>query len=194
MMRSRLLLPLLLALASCATANPVATASAPGLKRADLESYLPLAVGNEWRFRTTNDDRGGAVVIRIEGVERGFHVDNMGGRFRFDGEGLRDEERYLILLPLEAGHRWESRLAGGAVERYEIVATDEAVEVPAGTFTGALVVRATTRVDPSTELEREWTWVRGVGPVRIAAAAVRKDGRIPQPGLELEAFVPAQRR
>jgi len=193
MMPARLLLPLAFALASCATANPIATASSPGLESAELASFLPLAVGNEWRFRTTDDDRGGAVVIRIEGVERGFHVDNLGGRFRFDAEGLRDQERYLILLPLEAGHRWESRLASGAVEKYEIVSTDETVRVPAGTFSSALVVRATTRVDPSTELEREWTWVRGVGPVRIAAAAVRKDARIPQPGLELEAFVPAPR-
>jgi len=187
----RLLLPLVLALASCATANPVSTAMSPGLERDDLRSFLPLAVGNEWRFRTTDDNRGGSVVIRIEGVEGGFHVDNLGGRFRFDAEGLRDAERYLILAPVEEGHRWESRLASGAVEKYEIVSVDETVQVPAGTFRGGLVVRATTRVDPSTELEREWTWVRGVGPVRVTAAAVRKEGRIAQPGLELEAFVPA---
>ncbi|HEY0840664.1 MAG TPA: hypothetical protein VGD74_10800 [Vulgatibacter sp.] len=177
---------------ACATPGPVSTAASPGLDGGDLRSLLPLAVGNEWRFRTIGDDRGGQVVVRIEKEEGGFHVDNLGGAFRFDAEGLRDRERYLVLLPLEEGHRWESRLEGGVVERYEIVDVEATVEVPAGTFRRAVVVRATTRLDDSTEMEREWTWARGVGPVRTTATVIRRGERFPQPGLELEAFVPAK--
>ncbi len=190
-MRSPALLTAIAALVitGCASPGGVGVASSPGLIAETATSYFPLAVGNRWTYLTQVGDRQERNDIRIEKREGGFYEDNRGGRLRFDVEGLRDEARYLIHLPLQAGHRWESRVPGGAVERYEILTTDAVIEVPAGRFQGVLLIRAKTRVDPRTELEREWAYARGVGLLRIETTAV-VDGkqRVGQPTIELGEF------
>lgn len=160
-----------------------------GETSAELAIYFPLAVGHSWTYRSTVGGKESLREVQIQALEGGFYRDNHGGSLRFDGEGLRDEQRYLVLSPLSVGNRWEAQLPGGIVERYELIADDAVVEVPAGRFEGVLQVRATSQVDPRTKLELEWSWARGVGLVRLRTTAVL-DGsaRIPQPSQELASF------
>ena len=156
-----------------APAGPIASAAAP--RPAD---FFPLAVGNEWVYvdRSPALPAGGAApqrVVRI--VERsadGFFRDSERGELRADADCLRDRQRRLLCAPIRAGNGWVSVTGVSATERYEIVAVDERVETPAGTFAGCVRVRAHLRAGPSAENVLELTYAPGVGPVRIETFAV----------------------
>jgi len=181
------LLASLLLLGACASAQRPAPAASGAA--ADVARYVPLAVGNRWTYQARLGGRVERNVVRIEERRGGFFRDNQNGALAFDGEGVRDENRYLILGPVVRGQTWESLLEGGVRERYEIVDTAATVRVPAGSFEQVLVVRATTPADPQRSLEVEWAWAPDVGLVRMSSAVVGKDGqRIPQAELELLSF------
>jgi len=190
-MRPSLVLLVALGAAGCASAPPAPSpaAAARAAPQPDVARYFPLAVGNTWTYQTRVGGRVERNTVRIESRQAGFFRDNQRGALAFDGEGVRDERRYLILGPLEPGRKWESRLEDGRTERYEIVATGAQVQVPAGRFDDALVVRGTTPLDPATLLEIEWSYAPGVGLVRMESTAV-VDGRerIPQALMELLSF------
>jgi len=173
-------------LSACASAPSPTPVRDHGI---DAARYLPLAVGNRWTYVVEVGGQVQEKELVIESEREGYHRDNHGGGLRVDSEGIRDEDRYLLLGPIEVGQRWESRLAGGGVERYEIIATDAVVEVPAGRFEEVIQVRGETRLDPQTELEVEWSWAPGVGIIRIRTTAIAGEGeRIPQPTVSLQGF------
>jgi hypothetical protein len=184
-----------LPLLALAAALAIGCASAPAPKPAPdaapaqqpaVARYFPLAVGNSWTYQTRFGGKVERNTVRIVEKEGRFFRDNQRGALAFDGEGLRDERRYLILGPIEPGRSWESRLDDGKVERYEIVATDATVAVPAGRFEDVLIVRGITPVDAATNLEIEWAYAPGVGLVRmVSTAVVGGQERIPQAEIEL---------
>jgi hypothetical protein len=181
---------LVVALATgCASAPIADTPAAAHERQPAVARYFPLAVGNTWTYQTRFGGKVERNTVRIESKEGRFFRDNQRGALAFDGEGLRDERRYLILGPLEPGRAWESRLEDGKTERYEIVRTDATVQVPAGRFDDVLVVRGITPVDAATNLEIEWSYAPGVGLVRMASTAVVGGReRLPQAEIELLSF------
>lgn len=179
-----------LTLAGCASTRSASQTSAvPAASGSAVARYMPLAVGNHWTYVVRTDRMNAIRTVRILERRGGFYRDDQGGAFAFDGEGLRDERRYLILAPLAEGHRWESLLEGGRRERYEIVETDGRVTVPAGTFEEVLVVRATSPQGDGTTLEVEWSWAPGVGLIRLRSTAILAGGeRVPQAEFELSDY------
>ena len=177
-------------LGACASAQrPAPPPADAAAVYADVARYFPLAVGNRWTYQARLGGRVERSTVRIEEKQGGFFRDNRNGALAFDGEGVRDRDRYLILGPVEPGRTWESLLEDGRRERYEIVQTGATVQVPAGTFERVLVVRATTAADPRSSLEVEWAYAPGVGLVRMASTVISGDGaRIPQAELELLSF------
>lgn len=177
-------------LAACAAERPVPTepAATAASAAAEIAAFVPLAVGNRWTYVTRFADKVERNTVQIEREEGGFFRDNQRGALSFDGEGLRDEQRYLILGPLRAGRSWESLLPGGKRERYEILRTDATVEVPAGRFERVLLVRGVSPIDAGTDLEVEWAWAPGVGLIRMETTARIGKERTPQARIELESF------
>jgi hypothetical protein len=176
-------------LASCASGPAPVPATTPASAYADVARFFPLAVGNSWTYQSRLGHQVERSTVRIEQKQGAFFHDNQRGTLAFDGEGLRDQRRYLILGPIEAGRSWESLLENGQRERYEIVQTGATAVVPAGTFEDALVVRGTTPMDPTTSLQVEWTYAPDVGLVRMTSAVLvaRKDP-VPQAEVELLSF------
>lgn len=174
----------------CASAPAARTAPAAAAHpQPEVARYFPLAVGNSWTYQTRFGGKVERNTVRIESKAGGFFHDNQRGRLAFDGEGLRDERRYLILGPIEPGRSWESRLEDGRTERYEIVQTDASVQVPAGRFGDVLVVRGTTPVDAATTLQIEWSYAPDVGLVRMeSTAVVGGQERIPQAEIDLLSY------
>jgi hypothetical protein len=180
-------LPLVAVLAACATAG-VAPAPRPAPPPSPVATYFPLAVGNQWTYETRYGPRVETNTVSIVAEEGGVYTDNRNNRFFVDEDGLRDERRYLLHAPLVRGTTWKSTVDVGRTETYEIVDTGATVTVPAGTFPGAVVVRGRSRVDPTTELQVEWTYAPGVGLVRIATFALAGRDRIPQAVSELTEY------
>jgi len=192
-MRTPCLLAILLLATSCAARLATAPRREAIASSETLARYFPLAIGNRWTWQVRTGNRVERATVRIVDRKRGFFVDDAGGALAFDGEGLRDERRYLVLGPLEPGRTWQSLLEDGTTERYRIAAVGARVAVPAGTFDEVVVVRGTTPVDPRTELEIEWAWAPDVGLIRMASELVAADGeRIPQRTMELLSFERAE--
>jgi len=176
--------------AGCAHAPGAGPATA-AVRPADL---FPLAVGNEWLYL----DRSPALPpsarpperrVRIVGRSAdGFFRDSEWAELRADPDCLRDRARRLLCAPVVAGNAWVSVTGVSATERYEIVAVDERVEVPAGIFTGCVRVRAHVRAAAGAENVLELTYAPGVGPVRMETFAVVGDRSLPQVRAELKSY------
>lgn len=145
---------------------------APADEGLPLAAWFPLEVGNRWTWQVRTGHQVELQEVRIVERQGRYAIDDQGGALAFDGEGLRDAHRYLVLAPVRRGATWQSTLEDGTVERYEIVATDAQVQVPAGTFDQVLVVRATTPADRRASLELEWSWAPEVGLVRMVSTLV----------------------
>jgi hypothetical protein len=149
----------------CAT---VSTAPPPERHARDFHA---LAVGNRWLYRASP----GAPephALQIAAFDRGYFVDDRGGRIAPRTDGLFDGERFLLQDPIVVGHEWVSKRADQALERYRIDADDVTVTVPAGTFSGCVEVSSTQQVvDEATNqpaaLSVTTTWAPGLGPVRV---------------------------
>lgn len=158
------------------------TLSRKSWKATDLQ---PLAIGNQWTYRGTMAGQPAERTVTIRGIDQGFFIDDASGRLRSDGEGLRDDKRYLLKEPIERGHKWMAVLSASSTERYEIVETGLTVETPKGRFEGCVQVRATNRIDTSRILESEWIYAPRVGIVRMQTRLREGDRVIPQSSLEL---------
>lgn len=186
MNRTRLaLLGLALACAHRPAAAPRATTPA---------DFFPLAVGNEWTWVDETPAlpaaaRGKARTVRILSRDRdGYFVDNERGALRADPDCLHDRVRRLLCAPLDKGRSWSSVVSVSSTERYEIAATGEVVDTPAGRFEGCVRVRATNRAGPSTQNVLEITYAPGVGPVRIETFAVVNAAVSPQVRAVLKSY------
>ncbi len=141
-----------------------------------LAEYTRLEVGTERTYGINFVGQSGELAVRVVREEDGWVIDDRGGQWKLDAEGLRDRQRYLIRRPLQVGTEWKSIVSASAVERYRIASVGEPCAVRAGQFSDCLVVESTLRRDARMTLTARWTWIRGVGLGRIETASV-VDGR-----------------
>jgi hypothetical protein len=178
------------AVSSCVTTptTPVPTPLA--------RDFQALAVGNAWTYRATpgpDEPR----VLRIVGFEKGYFVDDRGGRLAPRTDGLFDGSRFLLQDPIVVGHEWIAKALDQSLERYTIDATDVTVTVPAGTFTGCVQVTGRQQVvDPASKkpatLSITSTWAPKIGVVRVAFSVQAADAPPVTTSLtELVVFSPA---
>jgi hypothetical protein len=160
---------------------------APAAGPAPLAAYYPLAVGNAWTYRLNGRD-GKRVEVKITGEEDGYFIDNQNSQLTVDSFGIRDQKRYLLRGPVEAGHSWTNVVSVSSTERYRILWAGSPCEAPAGSFPDCVQVEARNRVDADTTLVNTLTFAAGVGLVRIQVEAERQGQRIPQTWLELLSY------
>jgi len=180
-----------LAAVGCATTG---TGSSDGPDAAD---YAALDVGNSWTYAITPGPDVPSVVRIVSRDERGFYVDDRGGRMAPRSDGLYDGTRFLLKEPLVAGATWLAITPGprpgvpGPTENYRVMATGLDVTVPAGTFRDCIQVEATTQTrDPQTgkpaTLVMTWFWAPKTGMVRLQQAVRFADGSAPLPTATME--------
>jgi hypothetical protein len=126
------------------------------LKEDTLDWYAQDADGNVWYLgEDTKEYEGGEVVSTKGSWEHGV-----------------DGAQAGVIMPAdpEVGMTFrQEHYAGEAEDRGEILALDESVEVPFGSFDGALETKDTTPLEPKV-LEHKF-YAKGVGPVLTIDAA-----------------------
>jgi hypothetical protein len=174
------ILSILLLASACASA-PVAPPAA-----ATPADYFPLEVGNRWIYVDESpslppERRGAERTVEILSRSAdGYHRDNERGELRADADCLHDRSRRLLCGPLAAGTRWTSIVSASSTERFEIAATGEVVETPAGRFDRCVRVRGHNRATSTTDHVLEITYAPGVGPVRIETFVIVGEAVTPQ--------------
>lgn len=178
----------LLCCASCATGTGTTTSTkGPGRTAAD---YFPLKVGTAWEYESSMLGEKRQVPVSILKVVDGLAEDSTGARLQADAFGVRDDRRYLLRNPVEAGTRWNNVVSPSSVENYEIIAADQPCEAPAGRWDGCVIVESRNRIDSTKTLVNEMTLAPGVGIVRMATTLDDGARRVPQAQLVLLKFKP----
>jgi hypothetical protein len=167
-------LVLLLVLCACKTAPETRTAAASG---ADAAAYYPLAVGNSWTYQLSGNEK--RETIKIIGRDGPWFIDDHRGRMRYERDGVRDSDRYLLHSPLSAGAKW-SAVENLVVQRFEVVSLDKSLVTQAGTFTRCTVVRNEQPLQKGGKFVTEWTYAPKVGLAQIATSTVDAKGRAQQ--------------
>ena len=159
--------------------------------------YFPLAVGNRWTYEATYLGEKSTRPVEIVGFRDGSYVDKDGRTLRIDREGIRDQVRYLLHEPLNAGATWTSVIAPGSAEHYKIVSVHAPCQVPAGRFPDCIEVESRTLADPKTpgrSLVNRVTFASGVGIVQVRTALEEGSKSAPTAELRLTAFEVAPQR
>jgi hypothetical protein len=164
-------LALLLLLVSACKGGPQAT---PGGAGEDATIYYPLAVGNSWTYAVRGADR--QETIQIVGRDGPWFIDDHRGRLRYESDGVRDADRYLLRTPLAAGAKWTA-VENLVVQRFEVVSMDASAVTRAGTFTRCAVVRNEQPLGKGGKFVTEWTYARRVGLVQLVTSTVDAQGR-----------------
>jgi hypothetical protein len=164
-----------LALAGCATAGSSSSSSSSAARGGPFaREYIALGVGNAWTYRVQPAPAGHDTdtVTLVSQDDRGFFVDNHGGKLQVRSDGIFDGTRFLLEDPLDEGHAWIAIPSAQVVEHYKITHVGQSVVVPAGTFEDCVEVQAEQETqNPATgqraRLTVTWTYAKGVGLVRI---------------------------
>lgn len=185
MKRLTLLFPLVLA--ACATTSGTTTAPAKTLPNASV--FYPLELGTAWTYevKLLGESRN-IEVTTLKKTSDGFVEDSTGAQFLADSYGVRDQKRYLLRNPIETGTKWTNVVSVSSVENYEIVATSQPCDAPAGKWEGCVVVESRNRVEEGTVLVNEMTFAPGVGIVRLTTVLESNGKQIPQSSLSLLKF------
>jgi hypothetical protein len=171
---------LLLLLSSCKS-GPAATPA----REASAAEFYPLAAGNSWTYDVGS---GRQEKIEIVGRDGPWFLDDHRGRFRYEKDGVRDADRYLLRTPLEAGAKW-SAVDNLVVQRFEVISTDATAVTRAGTFTRCALVRNEQPLPKGGRFVTEWKYAPKVGLVELRTSVVAADGKSQdQTHLELVAF------
>lgn len=168
----RVRLWLLLALSACKTATPVPDA-AETPAGPDPALYYPLAMGNSWTYQQRGASR--RETIRIVGRDGPWFLDDHRGRFRYESDGVRDADRYLLRKPLSVGAHWNA-VENMVVERFEVRAIDATVVSEGGTFTRCVLVHNEQLMPKGARFVTEWTYAPGVGLVELVTSTVDARG------------------
>lgn len=175
-----------IALGGCATTSDTKKPEATGPSAKD---YYPLAVGTRWTYEVNLLGEKRSIDVAIEKqTPDGFALDSTGAQLMTDAYGVRDQKRYLLRNPLEAGAKWTNVVSVSSVESYEILAADQPCDAPAGSWQGCVVVESRNRVEEGKVLVNEMTFAPGVGIVRLSTMLEANGQRIPQTTLALTAF------
>ena len=140
----------------------------------DATRYYPLAVGNSWTYDVRGT--GKQETVRIIGRDGPWFLDDHRGRLRYESDGVRDSDRYLLRTPLSAGAKW-SAVENLVVQRFEVTVMDASAVTQAGTFTHCAVVRNEQPLGKGGKFVTEWTYAPGVGLVQLVTSTVDAKGR-----------------
>ncbi len=138
-----------------------------------LDSYFPLAVGNEWQYKTTYSASGTTTehtdrIVGRKGATYRFADDHK--LIRFNVSIAEDIGVDLIRLPTRKGTHWQTEGV-----QAEITSDDKTVTVPAGTFERCLEVSWKSVIDDKPRLSIT-TYAPGVGPVLVEFYTVAESG------------------
>ncbi len=172
-------------LAGCATAK--APVEGPKAERAAAEFY-PLGVGNAWTYEVNLLGEKRSVEVKLLREAGGYVEDSTGAQLSVDAYGVRDQKRYLLRNPVQAGTKWTNVVSVSSVEHYEIIGAGQPCDSPAGQFEGCAVVESKNRVQEGRVLVNEMTFAPGVGLVRVSTVLEANGKRIPQSTLVLTAY------
>jgi len=164
-------LVLLLVLFACKSAPETKPAAGSA---ADAAVYYPLAVGNSWTYAQSGAEK--RETIQIVGRDGPWFIDDHRGRLRYESDGVRDSDRYLLRTPLSAGARW-SAVENLVVQRFEVVSLDASLVTQAGTFTRCAVIRNEQPLKKGTRFVTEWTYAPKVGLAQISTSTIDAKGR-----------------
>ena len=157
----------LLLLTACASA-PVA----PRPAGEDASRYYPLSVGNSWTYEERS--AGKRETIKIVGQDGAWFFDDHRGKLRYEPDGVRDSDRYLLRTPLALGQKWTA-VENLVVQKFEVVSIDASLVTQAGTFTKCAVVRNEQPL-PKGKFVTEWTYAPKVGLAQIVTSTVDAKG------------------
>jgi hypothetical protein len=160
-------------------AGSIACASAPAPQPDkppgdDATGYYPLAVGNTWTYVLRGSEK--RETIAIVGRDGPWFLDDHRGRLRYESDGVRDADRYLLHTPLSAGAKWSS-VDNLIIQRFEVTATDASAVTEAGTFTHCAVVRNEQVLPKGGKFVTEWTYAPRVGMVRLVTSTIDSKGQ-----------------
>jgi hypothetical protein len=160
------------ALLLCACKSGPQTAG--GASGEDATRYYPLAVGNSWTYSFRGSGR--QETIKIIGQDGPWFIDDHRGRLRYEKDGVRDADRYLLRTPLSVGAKWTA-VENLVVQRFEVVSMDGSAVTHAGTFTNCAVVRNEQPLKQGGKFVTEWTYARKVGLVLLVTSTLDAQGR-----------------
>jgi hypothetical protein len=166
----------------CAHAPGPAPAPIDALRAKDL---YPLRVGNKWTYEIRSAGQKAVRTVELVGEKDGFFLSNPPGKLRHDSTGLRDDDRYLIQNPVEAGRTWMSVVSVQSTEQFQTTEAGHPCTVQAGTFGRCATVRATNAIDSARSIVIESTYAEGVGLVALHIEQVTK-GHPPVTQQEME--------
>jgi len=179
---------LMLGATSCATT----AATPPATKLPTAGDFYPLGIGTTWQYEVVLLSQKSAFTVKMLREVDGYVEDSTGARFKVDAFGVRDEKRYLLRNPIEAGTKWNNVVAAGSTEHYEIIGSQQPCEAPAGRWEGCVIVESRNREKEGVFLLLEWTFAPGVGLVHLATTIENQGQRIPQSTMVLTSFAPSQ--
>jgi len=163
-------LAVLLLLCACKTAAPAGARSGGE----EATKYYPLAVGNSWTYELRGSNK--RETIQIVGRDGPWFLDDHRGRLRYEADGVRDGDRYLLRTPLLAGAKW-SAVDNLVVQRFEVTSVDASAVTEAGTFTHCAVVRNEQPLPKGAgRFVTEWTYAPKVGMVALVTSTIDKSG------------------
>ncbi len=148
--------------------------------------YMPLEIGNRWVYRVNYLGSVGEIEVVINARNEEWFVDNKGGKFLIDRRGIRDKDRYILMFPLQR-EEWVTIVDPRTREIRRTVGVDEKVNVPAGTFEGAIKVHTLVDLPENRVMHTYHYFVADVGIVKIDTVLenVREGKLVPQTSTEL---------
>ena len=153
------------------------------------DRYLPLAVGNSWKYKVNYFGQSGETEVSIVGTNGEWFLDNKGGKLKTDRHGIRDAERYLLMFPLQR-ESWITIVKQKTREIRKTEGVDETVTVPAGTFEGTIKVHTYVELPNKKVLHSYHYFALKVGIVKIVTVLedVRENKLFPQTMTELVSY------
>jgi hypothetical protein len=157
-----------LMLAGCRSAP----AAKPAAAAEDASRYYPLSVGNSWTYEERSARK--RETIKIVGQDGAWFFDDHRGRLRYESDGVRDNDRYLLRSPLAVGAKW-SAVENLVVQRFEVTSMDASLVTQAGTFTHCAVIRNEQPLQKG-KFITEWTYAPKVGLAQIVTSTIDPKG------------------
>lgn len=181
--------PLLVLVAVLGVGCVKAVPAGPATPARTAGDYFALLPGARWSYEVELLGAKNAVeVTMVRQNGEGFFEDSTGAAFLVDSYGVRDQRRYLLRNPVEAGTKWTNVVSVSSIESYTVSSAGAPCQTRAGSWADCVVVESRNRVEEGKALVNEFTLAAGVGIVRVATVLEFGGKRLPQSHLELVAF------
>ena len=144
--------------------------------------YFPATVGSSWTYKITPApvEKNIETVTMEKALPGNRFQDSKGNIFQLRTSGIHDGVRYLIKMPLSPGHRWMAVPSASVVERYELVAKDLTIAVPAGIFKNCMKIRGEVDIKKgvgqgASRMMMDWVYAPGVGMIQLTQYVQEKN-------------------